>query len=216
MFKNRHDAALGLAQRLEKYRGEDGIVLAIPRGGVPIGYDIARHLGWPLEVVLSKKIGHPRNSEFAIGAVSLDGVAVDERAAEGVPAEYIQEQVARIQAKLRSNFELFMGGRAPTSLTGKTVILVDDGIATGNTIRSTVQSIGSSHPAKLVVAVPVAPPQAQQQLGPLVDEFVCLLLPSEFSAVGQFYKDFEQVSDEEVIRLLRENAAEGHSSRTVA
>ncbi|GAB3298179.1 phosphoribosyltransferase [Hymenobacter humi] len=207
MFRNRHDAALRLAQYLEKYRGEDGIVLAIPRGGVPIGYVIAQHLGFPLEVALSKKIGHPGNSEFAIGAVSLDSVAVDERAAATVPAEYIQEQVARIQAKLRDNFRAFMGGQPPTPLKGKTVILVDDGIATGNTILSLVQAIRKSQPARLVVAVPVAPPHAQRQLGPLVDEFVCPLLPPDFAAVGQFYQEFSQVDDEEVIRLLRENAA---------
>ncbi|ALW86473.1 phosphoribosyltransferase [Hymenobacter sedentarius] len=210
MFQNRQDAALRLAQRLEKYRGEDGIVLAIPRGGVPIGYVIAQQLGFPLEVVLSKKIGHPNNSEYAIGSVSLDSVAVDERTASGIPAEYIQQQAARIQAKLRENFRLFMDGRPPTNLKGKTVIVVDDGIATGHTMVATVEAIRRSQPAKLVVAVPVAPPRAQQQLAPLVDEFVCLLLPHDFAAVGQFYVTFDQVSDEEVIRLLRKSAAGAH------
>ncbi|MCC3155454.1 phosphoribosyltransferase family protein [Hymenobacter sp. BT770] len=210
MFQNRQDAALRLAHRLEKYRGEDGIVLAIPRGGVPIGYVIAQQLGFPLEVVLSKKIGHPNNSEYAIGSVSLDSVAVDERTAFGIPAEYIQEQAARIQAKLRENFRLFMDGRPPTNLKGKTVIVVDDGIATGHTMVATVEAIRKSRPAKLIVAVPVAPPHAQQQLAPLVDEFVCLLLPRDFAAVGQFYVTFDQVSDEEVIRLLRKSAAGAH------
>ena len=206
MFQNRQDAAQRLAQRLEKYRGKDGIVLAIPRGGVPVGYVIARQLGFPLEVVLSKKIGHPNNSEYAIGSVSLDGVAVDERAASGISAAYIEQQASHIQARLRESYQLFMDGRQPTSLNGKTVIVVDDGIATGNTMASTVQAIRKSQPARLIVAVPVAPPHAQRMLSPQVDEFVCLLLPHEFAAVGQFYVDFDQVSDEEVIRLLRKSS----------
>ena len=213
MFQNRQDAALRLAPHLEKYRGENGIVLAIPRGGVPVGYVIARHLGFPLEVVLSKKIGHPTNSEYAIGSVSLEGVAVDERAAAGIPAVYIQQQAAHIQAKLRESFQRFMDGRPPTSLNGKTVIVVDDGIATGNTMASTVQAVRKSQPSKLIVAVPVAPPHAQRLLSPQVDEFVCLLLPREFAAVGQFYVDFDQVSDDEVVRLLRKSAAGYPGSR---
>ncbi|WP_303311922.1 phosphoribosyltransferase [Hymenobacter sp. BT730] len=206
MFLNRHDAAVQLAEKLRKYRGQDGIVLAIPRGGVPLGAVIAQHLGFPLEVALSKKIGHPNNREYAIGSVTLDGSVVNENAA-GVPVRYIEEETTRIQAKLRENFHLFMGGRTPTNLHGKTVILVDDGIATGHTIVSIVQAIRHSQPAKLIVAVPVAPPQAAHRLRPLVDEYVCLLQPQDFMAVGQFYVDFEQVSDEEVIQLLHNNAA---------
>lgn len=208
MFRNRQDAALSLAQRLEKYRGQDGIVLAIPRGGVPVGYVVAQRLGFPLEVTLSKKIGHPNNREYAIGSVSLGGVTIDERAAAGVPTDYFTEQATRIQARLQENFRRFMDGRPPTSLAGKTVIVVDDGIATGHTMAGTVQAVRQSKPGRLVVAVPVAPPQAQQLLAPLVDEFVCLQLPASFQAVGRFYTDFEQVSDEEVIELIRRRAAE--------
>lgn len=206
MFLNRHDAATQLAAKLTKYRGQDGIVLAIPRGGVPLGYVIAQALGFPLEVALSKKIGHPSNPEYAIGSVTLDSAVVNENAA-GVPVRYIEEETARIQAKLRENFRLFMGGHTPTNLKGKTVIVVDDGIATGHTMVSIVQAIRKSQPGKLVVAVPVAPPHAAHQLRPLVDEYVCLSQPEGFMAVGQFYVDFEQVSDEEVIDLLHKNAA---------
>jgi predicted phosphoribosyltransferase len=163
-------------------------------------------LGFPLEVALSKKIGHPSNPEYAIGSVTLDSAVVNENAA-GVPMRYIEEETARLQAKLRENFRLFMGGHTPTNLKGKTVIVVDDGIATGHTMVSMVQAIRKSQPGKLVVAVPVAPPHAAHQLRPLVDEYVCLSQPEGFMAVGQFYVDFEQVSDEEVIALLHQNAA---------
>lgn len=206
-FQNRQDAALRLAGRLTQYRGADGLVLAIPRGGVPVGYTVARALELPLEVALAKKIGHPHNSEYAIGAVTPAGVVLDEQARH-VPAEYVRAEVARLQARLRANYRLFMGDREPTSLAGKTVIVVDDGIATGHTMAATVQAVRAGQPRRLVVAVPVAPPQAQREFAPLVDEFVCLLLPPDFRAVGQYYDDFGQVSDEEVVALLQANAVE--------
>lgn len=206
MFQDRQDAAAQLAVRLQKYRGEDGIVLAIPRGGVPIGAVVARELGFPLEVALAKKIGHPTNPEYAIGSVTLDGVAVNENVGN-VSEAYIREETARLRAKLRANLRLFMPGRPPTPLTGKTVILVDDGIATGYTIAGTVQAIRRRNPGRLVVAVPVAPPQAAHLLAPLVEEYICLVQPPNFRAVGQYYVRFEQVSDTEVVRLLRESTA---------
>lgn len=205
MFQNRTDAAHRLAERLARYRGDDGLVLAIPRGGVPIGVAVARALGFPLEVALAKKIGHPNNREYAIGVVTLAGAAVNENAA-GVSETYIRQETERLQAHLRASLRLFMAGRPLTPLAGKTVVVVDDGIATGHTMAGTVQAVRAGRPGKLVVAVPVAPPHAVQLLRPLVDELVCLLIPPDFRAVGQYYEDFGQVSDEEVVRLLRASA----------
>lgn len=202
MIPNRQVAAELLADRLEYYRGQKGVVLAIPRGGVPVAAPIARRLGMPLDVIVSKKIGHPANPEFAIGAVSLEDVEVDKRT--DVPAEYIQAEVERIKTSLRQKYRLFMGNRQPVDLHDRIVIIVDDGIATGKTLLSTVNMARHKQPRKIIIAVPVAPRAAIKQFEAIVDEVVCLLVPPMFQAVGQFYQEFEQVSDEEVIRLLRQ------------
>jgi putative phosphoribosyl transferase len=205
MFQNRHDAATQLAGHLLRYRGEAGIVLAIPRGGVPIGAVVAHALGFPLEVLLAKKIGHPTNREYAIGVVTLAGATVNEQVHD-VSQEYLDAETTRLKTQLRESLALYMAGRPLTPLAGKTVVVVDDGIATGQTMVGTVRAIRASQPSQLVVAVPVASPPAAQLLRPLVDELVCLLLPPDFRAVGRYYHDFEQVSDYEVVRLLRETA----------
>ncbi len=202
MFENRYEAALQLAGKLQEFKNKDGVVLAVPRGGVPIGYTIAKELGLPLEIILSKKIGHPYNPEYAIGSVSLHGAIIDERVTD-VPMDYIQKEADRILSGLKEKFKLFMGDRKPTDLTGKIVIIVDDGIATGNTILATIKSIEKSNPQKIIIAVPVAPPATVSKLSKVADEIVCLLIPENFSGVGQFYYDFSQVSDDEVIELLQ-------------
>ena len=203
MIRNRKDAAERLTERLLQYKGEDGIVLAIPRGGVPIGAYIAKELGFPVEVILSKKIGHPGNPEYAIGAVSMDSVETNENLA--VSPEYIEKETKKIQEELKRRYQLFMGSHKPTALQNKLVILVDDGIATGHTLMSTILMIKKQNPKKLVVAVPVAPPSAIEEFEPKVDELICLMAPPGFYAVGQFYEDFQQVSDEEVISALKGN-----------
>lgn len=202
MIPNRQVAAEMLADRLEHYSGQPGVVLAIPRGGVPVAAPIAKHLGMPLEVVVSKKIGHPSNPEYAIGAVSLEDVEVDYRS--DVSQEYIETEVARLQESMKKKYQLFMGNRKSVDMRDRVVIIVDDGIATGKTLLSTVHLVRHKQPRKIVVAVPVAPAAAIARFEQLVDEVVCLLVPPYFQAVGQFYEEFEQVSDEEVIRLLRE------------
>ncbi|SIR35418.1 phosphoribosyltransferase [Pontibacter lucknowensis] len=199
---NRQVAAEMLADRLEHYKGQKGVVLAIPRGGVPVAAPIAKRLDMPLDVIVSKKIGHPANPEFAIGAVSLVDVEVDNRS--DVPEEYIQAEVERIKTSLRQKYKLFMGDRQPVDLRDRIVIIVDDGIATGKTLLSTVNMARHKQPRKIIVAVPVAPQAAIAQFEAIVDEVVCLLVPPFFQAVGQFYEEFGQVSDEEVIRLLRQ------------
>lgn len=202
MFKDRNDAAMQLAFKLQKYKGKDGVILAIPRGGVPIGYVLAKELGFPLEIILSKKIGHPRNPEFAIGSVSLDGAVVDENVMD-VSGEYIRNESERIFTVLKSKYKFYVGNRKPIDMKNKTVIIVDDGIATGNTIKAAIHSVRKHNPEAVIVAVPVAPLANAGKLNALVDEFVCLLMPDYFRGVGEFYEDFSQVSDEEVIKLLK-------------
>lgn len=202
MIRNREEAAQLLAERLQKYTGEQGVVLAIPRGGVPVAAPIAKKLGMPLEVTVSKKIGHPLNPEFAIGAVSMDSVSYSPR--PDVPEQYIRQEVERIRESLKQKYSLFMGKRQHIPLQDRVVIIVDDGIATGRTLEATVELVRKEHPRKIVVAVPVAPPEAATRFSKMVDDFVCLLTPPFFQAVGQFYVQFSQTSDEEVIQLLEE------------
>ncbi len=201
MFRNRHDAAIVIAAKLSRYKGEKGIVLAIPRGGVPIGKIIADELNFPLEIILAKKIGHPNNPEYAIGSLSELGWVINENIKD-VSMDYIQKESARLSIKLKKIYKLYMGDKKPSDLKNMIVILVDDGIATGSTMIATINMIKKSLPKKLILAVPVAPPEIVRKLSKEVDELICLLTPSDFYSVGQFYEDFSQVSDEDVIRLL--------------
>ena len=203
MFKDRFDAGKQLAKALQQYKNRDGVVLAVPRGGVEIGYVLAKELDLPLEVVLSKKIGHPHQPEFAIGAVSLESRIVNERS--DVSEEYLEKETSRLRQLLRERYKSYYGDRQPLSLEDKIVIIVDDGIATGNTLLSTVELVRHHRPRWVVVAIPVAPPDSLRHIEQAkgVDEVVCLLAPRDFYAVGQFYENFEQVEDEEVVRLLK-------------
>lgn len=200
MFRNRIEAGLLLAAKLKKYKNEKGIVLAVPRGGVPVAYVVARELDLPIEVVLTKKIGHPMNKEYAIGAASLTDYFIIPH--ENVSEEYIEKELKQVRSRLKEMQQTFMGDKQPESLKGKTVIVIDDGIATGNTLMGTVNVLRKSDPAKIVIAVPVASRNAVQKLSKEVDEVVAVIIPEEFYGVGAFYEDFEQVSDEEVMVYL--------------
>jgi putative phosphoribosyl transferase len=202
LFKNRYDAALRLIPYLEKYRNKPGIVFAVPRGGVPIGYHIAKNYNLPLEILLAKKIGHPWNEELAIGAVSLEDHIIDER--HNIPQSYIEKEIAKIRESLKERYKQFMGDRKPAEIEGKIVIVVDDGVATGNTLFSAIRMIRRRHPKKIVVAVPVAPVETADKLKKEVDDFICLYTFENFGGVGLYYSDFSQVTDEEVIQLLKE------------
>lgn len=206
MFENRTDAGVQLAEKLLKFKDENVIILAIPRGGLPIGAIVAKALKAPLDVALTKKIGHPYHKEFAIGAASLEDIILTD--AMGVTQGYINEEVARIREKLRQRYKQYYGHRSPENLKDKTVIIVDDGMATGNTILATVELVSKQKPAKILVAIPVAPGSGIRKLenNPKVDETICLSVPYNFRAVGQFYQEFEQVSDEEAIALLAKNS----------
>ncbi|WP_238395747.1 phosphoribosyltransferase [Pontibacter pudoricolor] len=201
MIRNREEAAEMLADRLEKYKGRDGVVLAIPRGGVPVAAPIAKRLHMPLEVMLIKKIGHPANPEYAIGSVSLDSITIDQTIE--VPRDYINAEAERVRESLRKKYKLFMGERKPVQLKDKLVIIVDDGIATGKTLMATIEEVKKQGPDKVIVAVPVAPQAAIERFREEADEVICLLIPPFFQAVGQFYEEFRQTSDEEVIKLLQ-------------
>jgi predicted phosphoribosyltransferase len=205
MFRDRIDAGIQLADELLPYKDQNVVVLAIPRGGLPLGAIVAKTLQAPLDVALSKKIGHPYNREYAIGAVSMEQIVLNDVA--GVHQRYIDEETTRIREKLKKRHEQYYKTRKPQELKDKVVIIIDDGIATGNTIRVTAEMVRAHHPKKVVVAIPVAPPSAIRSLeaSSFVDDVICLHTPRDFMAVGQFYEFFNQVSDEEAIKLLQQS-----------
>jgi len=200
ILKNRKEAGLLLAEELKKYANSNTVVLAIPRGGVPIGYAIAQSLNLPLDIILSKKIPHPYNKEFAIGAVSLESKIVDEHS--GVSDKYIASEILRLRDLLKEKYKLYMGNRKPLDIKGKNVIVVDDGIATGHTLLASISMLRERKPAKIIIAVPVIPDELVSQFQEQTDEFVYLIASKYFRGVGAFYEQFNQVEDEEVIRLL--------------
>lgn len=204
MFKDRTEAANILAERLKKYREKEVVVLAIPRGGLPIGAVIARSLDAPLDVALSKKIGHPHNREYAIGAASTEGYFINRNI--DVPEDYVKEEINQIRALLGERHKAYHQNSEPANVKDKWVILVDDGIATGNTILVTVALIAEQKPAGVVVAIPVAPPSSIEKLlnSPNINEVICLETPYYFQAVGQFYQNFDPVSDKEAIKILED------------
>lgn len=199
-FQDRLEAGFLLAEKLLKYKNSKGIVLAVPRGGVPVAYVVARELGLPIEVILTKKIGHPLHKEYAIGAASLHDYFVIPHA--NVSDEYIDQELVRIRTRLKEMHKRFMGDSEPENLEGKTVIVIDDGVATGNTLLGTINVLRKSKPGKIVIAVPVASQSAIQKLSEVVDEVIVVYTPEQFFGVGAFYEDFTQVSDEEVMYYL--------------
>ena len=201
-FLDRYDAAMKLAPFLEKYKNEEGVILAVPRGGVPIGYYIAKHLDFLLDLLMTKKIGHPANEEFAIGAVGMEDSVVENF--YNIPQYYIDREIRRIRKSLTERYKKFMGDREPVDIKNKIVIVVDDGIATGKTILVTLKLLRSRHPKKLVVAVPLSSAEAAKLIAKEADEFISVYTPEPFYGVGRFYEDFSETTDEEVMMLLKE------------
>jgi putative phosphoribosyl transferase len=205
-FKDRNHAGKLLAQQLSSYAGRpDVLVLALPRGGVPVGYAISQALGVELDVMLVRKLGMPGQEEYAMGAVGAGGVRVIQSGlveAGLVTPEQIEAVSARELAEIVRRDRLYRAGRPPPVLAGRCVILVDDGIATGATLRAAIEVVRQSKVARLVVAAPVGPPESVAGLAPLVDEMVCLATPFGFRAVSQWYRHFDQTADEEVQDLL--------------
>ena len=201
MFKDRIDAGQQLAIALKHYkRKKDTVVVALPRGGVILGYAIANELHLPLEILMVKKIGHPINHEYAIGAVSLTGSVVDE--STNVDETYIEEEIKNIRKLLKKRYKMFYGEKPPLELKNKTVIVVDDGVATGSTIIAALDLIRKEQPNHIVVAIPIGPPDTIHEIENFTDEMICLETFSPFYSIGTYYKDFTQVTDEEVKLLL--------------
>ena len=200
MFHDRKEAGRLLAAKLKKYKNDSGIVLAVPRGGIPLAYIVALELGFPIEVILTKKIGHPMNKEYAIGAASISDYFVLPH--NGVSQKYIEQELQIIRTRLKEMYKKFMGDKTPENIEGKTVIVIDDGMATGNTLMGTIKLIRKSHPAKIIIGVPVASKEAVEKLSKEVDEVISLLIPETFYGVGAFYENFNEVSDEEVLFYL--------------
>ena len=206
-FRDRSDAGRRLARALSKYEGSNTVVLALPRGGVPVAAEVAAALNAPLDLILVRKIGVPVQPELAMGAV-VDGAAPiivrNDEVIEfsGTTAREFDEACARELAEIERRRQLYIGERARVEIAGHVVILIDDGIATGATTRAALQAIRKRKPKELVLAVPVAPPETIRQLRQEADTLICLETPENFGAIGYFYRDFRQVSDREVIEIL--------------
>ena len=207
-FTDRVDAGKRLASALSNFSGKKGIVLAIPRGGVAVGYEIAKVLNLPLDVIIPRKIGAPDNPELAIGAIAEDGTAIlDNNLIKylGVSREYIKEETERQKQEITRRLKTYRQDTSYPNLKGLDVIVVDDGIATGSTMKAALASVRNRGAASITVAVPVGPPSTIEELEKIADRVVCLYTPEYFQAIGQFYTDFSQTSDEEVIKVLRES-----------
>jgi predicted phosphoribosyltransferase len=207
-FRDRHDAGQQLARALDRYaHHDDAIVLGLPRGGVPVAYEVARALDAPLDVFLVRKLGTPGHEELAMGAIATGGVRVvneQVRAMLQVTDDAIARVAAREQEELARRERAYRGDVPAPDLRGRTVIIVDDGLATGSTMRAAAQALQAHAPKWLVIAVPVAAPETCNEFRDLVDDVVCVHTPERFQAVGLWYDDFSQTSDDEVRALLRE------------
>ena len=217
IFEDRVQAGQQLAQKLGAYAGKtDVVVLGIPRGGVPVAFEVAKVLRAPLDIFLSRKLGVPGQEELAFGALASGGVRVLDR---GLIRELnlSKEEIDRIAETVKKELErrerVYRGDRPPIKIEGKVTLLVDDGIATGSSMRAGIKALRQMKPSRLVVAVPVAPRQTCKRMKSEVDELICVYTPELFYAIGQFYEDFSQISDEEVTELLRRAAQSVNSSR---
>ena len=209
-FQNREEAGRILAAKLMLYANRpDTLILALPRGGVPIGYEIARALNLPLDVIIVRKLGVPGREELAMGAIASGGVRVLSRSvieSLRIPPDSLEAVEKREALELMRREATYRGNRQPASIKGKTVILVDDGVATGSTMRVAISALREQHAGRIIVATPVAPPTVRWEMEALVEDFVALVLPEAFFGVGQWYGDFTQVSDDTVYELLRKGA----------
>jgi putative phosphoribosyl transferase len=210
MFRNRSESGIRLAERLRPYKDRIGaFVLALPRGGVVTGFEVARSLNIPLDVLIVRKIGFPGQEELAAGAVSETGSVVLNRgivSAGHLSEEFLRKEIDRQKQEIDRRVAFYRAGKRLSGLKGKIVILVDDGVATGATVKAAIAALKEEKLAKLVLALPVGPPDTVETLRTMVDELICLETPMYFMAVGAHYQDFTQVTDQEVVDLLRKSA----------
>lgn len=205
-FEDRLEAGEKLAEKLKEEKIENGIILAIPRGGVVIGDVLARELNLPLDIVVTKKLGAPGNPEFAIGAMGPDGeISLDQEAAAsyGISDDYLNKESKRVKTLIKEKIKNLRGDKDFPNLFGRTVILTDDGLATGHTMEAAIEWVKMKKPLKIIVAVPVSARDTEDRLKGQVNQFICLHSPLFFGAVGGFYDDFNQVEDDEVKRILK-------------
>ena len=205
IFQDRQEAGRLLAERLSRYRDEKPVVLVLPRGGVVVGYEIAHALGTSLDVVVVRKLGTPGQPELALGAIAPGGVYVLNEDVVGwleLSEDEVEQMASQEAREMERRMRLFRGDRPEPPLKGRTVIVVDDGIATGMTVRAAIEYLQQQEPEHLVLAVPVCAAETAEALRSEVDDLVCLKTPPELLAIGHWYEDFEQVSDEEVVELL--------------
>ena len=204
MFKNIEDAGRQLSDKLKQYRGTDTVVLALPRGGVVVGHEISQALDLPLDIVVTRKIGHPSNPEYAICAVDEKGTLLcDEAERKMISESWLKEEVERQKKEAKRRLHLYRGNKKPIKIKGKNVILTDDGVATGLTMQLAILAIKAQKPQRVIVAVPVAPSEVVGDLKKKTDELIVLMPPKEFAgAVGAHFQEFGQIEDEEVVQLL--------------
>ncbi len=213
LFQDRKEAGIKLAERLSGYRTvENVLVLALPRGGVPVAFEVAKSLGVSLEVFITRKLRFPNNPELALGALAENGeVFLNEGLLDYYSEEYLKQEISYQREEIKRRQALYRGGKELPSLSGKTIILIDDGIATGATMIATIRALRASNVKKLIVAVPVAPHEIIRELSRLTDKLVVLYTPSSFIAVGVYYVDFRQVSDDEVKKYIERAKTVGRS-----
>lgn len=209
IFKDRQEAGQKLAKILEDFKGKNAIVLALPRGGVVVGAEIAKELNLPLDIIAVRKIGSPESEEYAIGAIDIDGDGVwNEEELKRINKEWLAQKVQKEKEEAKRRFDLYRQGRASLDLKGKIAIIIDDGIATGLTIKSAIRYAKKMGAQKVVVASPMAPQETVDDLKKETDGIRVLETPTFFFAIGQFYETFPQVEDEEVVKILKNETSE--------
>lgn len=216
LFHDRYDAGKRLAEKLEAYRGQNVEVFALPRGGVPLGAEIAGSLKVPLNLIITKKIGHPHNPEYAVGAVSeMGSVVYNQDEISEISPLWLEQEIKNLREEINRRRSVYLPGRCPTDLGGKTVVIVDDGIATGYTMAAAIEDLKKTKPTKIVVAIPVVPGEIALRIAGSVDELVSLRIEKFYlGAVGSYYENFSQLQDAEVIALLS-SSKEGAGAKAI-
>lgn len=203
-FTDRADAGRQLAQRLSSYKDADVIIYALPRGGVVTAIEIAHALHAPLDLIIPRKIGHPDHPEYAIGAVAEDGhLTANPAEIATVDEQWLRAEIATQRAEAKRRRETYLAGMPPIDVAGKVAVIVDDGIATGLTMKCAINELAHRSPQKIIVAVPIAPSDSLAEISALVDEVICLSVPEFMGAIGAFYDSFPQVEDDEVVKLMQ-------------